>query len=205
MIGKLRGTIDSVGEDFLILDVHGVGYIVNCSVRTLRSLPDAGAAFVLAIETQVREDSIRLYGFSGEVERDWFRLLQSVQGVGAKVALALLGILSADELGAAIARQDKTTLARTPGVGPRLAARLVVELKDKIPASQALTPLPGSPGALSSTTADTPAVADAIAALINLDYSRQQAINAIAAARAELGDEAETAALIRRGLHELSR
>lgn len=204
MIGKLRGTIDSIGEDFLIIDVHGVGYIVNCSVRTLRSLPETGAAFALAIETQVREDSIRLYGFSGEAERDWFRLLQTVQGVGAKVALALLGILSADELGAAIARQDKTTLARTPGVGPRLAARLAVELKDKIPASQALTPLPGSP-ATSPSAADAPAVADAIAALINLDYSRQQAINAVAAARAELGDEAETAALIRRGLRELSR
>ncbi len=204
MIGKLRGTIDSVGEDFLILEVHGVGYVVNCSVRTLRSSPEAGAAFALAIETQVREDSIRLYGFSSEVERDWFRLLQTVQGVGAKVALALLGILSADELGAAIARQDKTTLARTPGVGPRLAARLVVELKDKIPASQALAPLPGLP-AVPPLAAEAPAVADAIAALINLDYSRQQAINAIAAARAELGNEAETAALIRRGLRELSR
>jgi Holliday junction DNA helicase RuvA len=204
MIGKLRGTIDSIGEDFLILDVHGVGYVVNCSVRTLRSLPETGVAFALAIETQVREDSIRLYGFSSEAERDWFRLLQTVQGVGAKVALALLGILSAEELGAAIARQDKTTLARTPGVGPRLAARLVVELKDKIPASQALTPVPSSSGAQTSA-ADAPAVADAIAALINLDYSRQQAINAVAAARAELGDEAETAALIRRGLRELSR
>jgi holliday junction DNA helicase RuvA len=204
MIGKLRGTIDSIGEDFLILDVHGVGYVVNCSARTLRSLPETGAAFALAIETQVREDSIRLYGFSSEAERDWFRLLQTVQGVGAKVALALLGILSADELGAAIARQDKTTLARTPGVGPRLAARLVVELKDKIPASQALTPLPSSSGAQTSA-ADAPAAADAIAALINLDYSRQQAINAVAAARAELGDEAETAALIRRALRKLSR
>ncbi len=204
MIGKLRGTINSIGEDFLILDVHGVGYVVSCSARTLRSLPETGAAFALAIETQVREDSIRLYGFSSEVERDWFRLLQTVQGVGAKVALALLGILSADELGAAIARQDKTTLARTPGVGPRLAARLVVELKDKIPASQALTPLASSP-ATSSSAAEPPAVADAIAALINLDYSRQQAINAVAAARADLGDEAETAALIRRGLRELSR
>jgi holliday junction DNA helicase RuvA len=204
MIGKLRGTIDSIGEDFLILDVHGVGYVVNCSARTLRSLPETGAAFALAIETQVREDSIRLYGFSSETERDWFRLLQTVQGVGAKVALALLGILSADELGAAIARQDKTTLARAPGVGPRLAARLVVELKDKIPASQALTPLPSST-TTSSSASEPPAVADAIAALINLDYSRQQAINAVAAARAELGDEAETATLIRRGLRELSR
>ncbi len=204
MIGKLRGTIDSTGEDFLILDVHGVGYVVNCSARTLRSLPEVGEAFALAIETQVREDSIRLYGFSSEAERDWFRLLQTVQGVGAKVALALLGILSADELAAAIVRQDKTTLSRTPGVGPRLAARLVVELKDKIPASLGLTPLSGSAAAASSAT-EPPAVADAIAALINLDYSRQQAINAVAAARADLGDGAETPALIRRGLRELSR
>ncbi|MEW6435958.1 MAG: Holliday junction branch migration protein RuvA [Pseudomonadota bacterium] len=203
MIGKLRGTIDSIGEDFLILDVNGVGYVVHCSTRTLQTLPQAGAAATLAIETQVREDSIRLYGFQNESERDWFRLLQTVQGVGAKVALALLGVLSANELGAAIARQDKTALARTPGVGPRLAARLVAELKDKTPASVGM-PLPG-PAAGPAGAAEAPAIEDAIAALINLDYSRQQATNAVAIARAELGESAEAAALIRRGLRELSR
>jgi holliday junction DNA helicase RuvA len=203
MIGKLRGTIDSIGEDFLILDVNGVGYVVHCSTRTLQTLPQTGAAATLAIETQVREDSIRLYGFLNESERDWFRLLQTVQGVGAKVALALLGVLSANELGAAIARQDKTALARTPGVGPRLAARLVAELKDKTPASAGM-PLAG-PAAGPAGATEVPAVEDAIAALINLDYSRQQATNAVAIARAELGESAEAAALIRRGLRELSR
>ena len=203
MIGKLRGTIDSIGEDSLILDVNGVGYVIHCSTRTLQSMPQVGAAATLAIETQVREDSIRLYGFLSESERDWFRLLQTVQGVGAKVALALLGVLSANELGAAIARQDKTALARTPGVGPRLAARLVAELKDKAPASAGL-PLPGL-AAAASGAAEAPAIEDAIAALINLDYSRQQAMNAVAVARAELGEGAEAAALIRRGLRELSR
>jgi holliday junction DNA helicase RuvA len=203
MIGKLRGTIDSIGEDFLILDVNGVGYVVHCSTRTLQTLPQAGATAALAIETQVREDSIRLYGFLNEGERDWFRLLQTVQGVGAKVALALLGVLSANELSAAIARQDKTALARTSGVGPRLAARLVAELKDKAPASVG-APLPGL-AAGPAGAADAPAIEDAIAALINLDYSRQQATNAVAIARAELGESAEAAALIRRGLRELSR
>jgi holliday junction DNA helicase RuvA len=203
MIGKLRGTIDSLGEDFIILDVHGVGYIVNCATRTLQNLPATGAPASLAIETQVREDSIRLYGFLSEAERDWFRLLQTVQGVGAKVALALLGGLSPGELGAAIARQDKTMLARTPGVGPRLAARLVTELKDKAPASQASATLAGLEAA--APTPDSAAVADAIAALISLDYSRQQAVAAVAVARAELGEAAQAPALIRRSLKELAR
>jgi holliday junction DNA helicase RuvA len=200
MIGKLRGTLDSVGDDHLILDVHGVGYVVHGTARMLQNLPAAGEAFVLAIETQVREDSIRLYGFINEAERDWFRLLQSVQGVGAKLALAILGSLRPDELGAAIARQDKTTLSRTPGVGPRLAVRLVTELKDKGPASPILAPAPGA--VPSDEDAD---VNDAIAALVSLDYSRPQASGAVALARAELGAGADTAALIRRGLKELSR
>ncbi len=203
MIGKLRGTVDSIGEDFLILDVNGVGYVVNCSTRTLQNLPRIGEAAGLAIETQVREDSIKLYGFLAEAERDWFRLLQTVQGVGAKVALALLGILSAEEIGAAIARQDKTALARTPGVGPRLAARLVSELKDKAPASSVPSHLLGA--TLEPTGPEAVAVQDAIAALIGLDYSRQQAAGAVAVARAELGETAEAPALIRRSLKQLSR
>jgi Holliday junction DNA helicase RuvA len=203
MIGKLRGTIDSIGEDFVILDVHGVGYVVNCATRTLQNLPAAGEAAALAIETQVREDSIRLYGFLNEDERDWFRLLQTVQGVGAKVALALLGVLSASELSVAIARQDKTALSRTPGVGPRVAARLVTELKDKVPAIH----VPAALASLSApaSAAQAPAVQDAIAALIGLDYSRQQAANAVVLARAELGEAAEAPALIRRSLKELAR
>ena len=134
MIGKLSGVVDSLDEDGLILDVNGVGYLVAASARTLRSLPSIGDPVALLIETQVREDAIRLYGFLTIVERDWFRLLQSVQGVGAKVALGILGVLTADALSAAIANQDKAMMARAPGVGPKLAARLVLELKDKAPA-----------------------------------------------------------------------
>jgi Holliday junction DNA helicase RuvA len=200
MIGRLRGTIDTIGEDFLILDVHGVGYVVHCATRTLQNLPPAGEAATLAIETQVREDSIRLYGFLHEVERDWFRLLQTVQGVGAKVALAILGVLRTDDLDDAIARQDKTALSRTPGVGARLAARLVAELKDKGPATH-VTPM----GADAPQSSEDATVRDAIAALISLDYSRPQAAGAIAVARVELGTGADAAALIRRALKELSR
>ena len=140
MIGKLRGVVDSFGDDFVILDVAGVGYVVNCSSRTLQHLPRAGEPATLAIETQVREDSIRLFGFSRDAERDWFRLLQSVQGVGAKVALAILSILPPDELANAIAMQDKATVSRASGVGPKLAARIVAELKDKAPAFASVDP-----------------------------------------------------------------
>ena len=134
MIGKLKGVVDSVDEEALILDVNGVGYLVSASARTLRALPAAGEPAELLIETHVREDAIRLYGFLTASEREWFRLLQSVQGVGAKVALGILGALSAEALSAAVARQDKAMMARAPGVGPKLAARLVLELKDKAPA-----------------------------------------------------------------------
>ncbi len=128
MIGKLSGVVDSLDEEGLVLDVNGVGYLVAASARTLRALPPVGAPVALLIETQVREDAIRLYGFLTAGERDWFRLLQSVQGVGAKVALGILGALTADALSAAIARQDKAMMTRAPGVGPKLAARLVLEL-----------------------------------------------------------------------------
>ena len=134
MIGKLKGIVDSVEEEGLILDVNGVGYLVSASARTLRALPASGAPAELLIETHVREDAIRLYGFLTASERDWFRLLQNVQGVGAKVALGILGALSAEALSVAVARQDKAMMARAPGVGPKLAARLVLELKDKAPA-----------------------------------------------------------------------
>ena len=134
MIGKLKGIVDEVGEEELILDVGGVGYLVAASARTLRALPAVGQAAALLIETQVREDAIRLYGFLTASERDWFRLLQSVQGVGAKVALGVLGTLSGDAISAAIAHQDKAAMAMAPGVGPKLAARIVHELKDKAPA-----------------------------------------------------------------------
>ncbi len=194
MIGKLRGRLDSVGEDFLILDVQGVGYIVHCSPRTLSELPRSDEV-MLAVETQVREDSIRLYGFLSAAERDWFRLLQTVQGVGAKLALAILGTFEPAELGLTIARQDKAAIARAPGVGPRLAARLISELKEK-------TAIPGAARVVSS---DVPAAEDAIAALVGLGYSRPQAAGAVANSRAALGDDAEASALIRQGLRELAR
>jgi len=202
MIGKLKGIVDSFGEDFLILDVNGVGYVVNCSSRTLSHLPRPGEPATLAIETQVREDAIRLFGFQSEGERDWFRLLQSVQGVGAKVALALLSTLSADALASAVAGQDKATVARAPGVGPKLAARIVAELKDKAPALGGVGASPAAP----PEEAGVPSAArDAISALCNLGYGRPQAQAAVNASLAALGPEADASALIRRGLKELAQ
>jgi Holliday junction DNA helicase RuvA len=205
MIGKLKGLIDSYGEDFVILDVNGVGYVVHCSGRTLQKLPRAGEAASLAIETQVREDSIKLFGFDSDAERDWFRLLQTVQGVGAKVALAILSVLSPSELASAVASQDKATVARAPGVGPKLAARIVAELKDKAPAFGAVDPIVARLSGEEAETGAPSAVRDAISALVNLGYGRPQAAAAVAASVKALGEAAEAGALIRRGLRELSR
>jgi Holliday junction DNA helicase RuvA len=205
MIGKLKGVVDSVGEDCLILDVNGVGYVVHCSPRTLQGLPLSGEPVALAIETQLREDSLRLYGFPSETERDWFRVLQSVQGVGARLALAIEGTLGVDRLAAAIAAQDKTALARTPGVGPKLAARIVAELKDKALPAGAPGLVPAAPGVQAGARAPAPAIEDAITVLVNLGYGRTQAVAAIAAAAAALGDGAGSAELIRRGLKELAQ
>jgi Holliday junction DNA helicase RuvA len=205
MIGKLSGVIDSFGDDYLILDVKGVGYVVTCSSRTLQRLPARGEPASLAIETQVREDAIRLFGFTSDAERDWFRLLQTVQGVGAKVALALLSILSAGELATAIGTQDKATVARAPGVGPKLAARIVAELKDKAPALAAVDPIVARlAGEEEAKKAPRP-VQDAISALVNLGYGRPQAAAAVAASLSALGESAEAPALIRRGLKELAQ
>ena len=169
MIGKLKGLVDSHAADHVILDVGGVGYVVYCSPRTLRALPPPGQAATLSVDTQMREDLIRLYGFSGDGERDWFRLLQGVQGVGSKVALAILGTLPPDELALAVGRGDRTAVARSPGVGPKLAARIVAELKDKAPALGAadLAGLDDGP----AETASGPA-ADATAALIRHGLKR---------------------------------
>lgn len=205
MIGKLKGLVDSFGDDFVIVDVNGVGYVVQCSTRTLQLLPGAGKPVSLAIETQVREDAIRLFGFLADQERDWFRLLQTVQGVGSKVALAILGILSAADLASAIALQDKAMIGRASGVGPKLAARIVAELKDKVPTfghvDAGAVRLAGEEEA---KTAPKP-VQDAISALVNLGYGRPQAAAAVAASVKDLGDDAEASALIRRGLKELSQ
>jgi Holliday junction DNA helicase RuvA len=204
VIGKLKGVVDSVDEEGLILDVGGVGYLVAASARTLRGLPSLGEPVNLHIETQVREDAIRLFGFLTAAERDWFRLLQSVQGVGAKLALAILGALPGEALSLAIARQDKAMMARAPGVGPKLAARLVLELKDKA-ASLGAADL-GIGEAPAPSAASLPKSAeDAVLALTGLGYARPQAAAAVAKAHKALGAEAATAALIRAGLKELAQ
>jgi Holliday junction DNA helicase RuvA len=206
MIGKLTGVVDSKAEDFVILDVQGVGYMVHCSARTLQGLPPAGQAAALAIEMQVREDSIKLYGFASVAERDWFRLLQSVQGVGARVALAVQGILGPSELATAIACQDRAAFARVPGVGPKLAARITAELKDKAPVFGAVdASFSANEGAVLAGGGANPAVADAISALVNLGYGRSQAAVAVAASIRALGEDAAAAELIRRGLKELAQ
>ena len=205
MIGKLKGVIDTYGEDSVILDVNGVGYEVHCSARTLQALPAPGEAATLSIETHVREDMIRLYGFSSDAERGWFRLLQTVQGVGAKVALAVLGTLKPSELATAVAMRDKAMVARSPGVGPKVAERIVTELKDKAPAFAELDPaVVHLAGAVDEKRAPKP-VADAVSALVNLGYGQPQAAAAIAAATRSAGEGADTATLIRQGLKELSR
>ncbi len=203
MIGKLKGIVDEVGEEELILDVGGVGYLVAASARTLRALPAVGEPATLFIETHVREDAIRLYGFLTASERDWFRLLQSVQGVGAKVALGVLGTLSGDAISSAIAHQDKAAMAMAPGVGPKLAARIVHELKDKAPALS-LADLGGAiAGELGGKLPKD--AQDAVLALVSLGYARPQASIAVAKGVATLGAEASTAALIRLGLKELAQ
>jgi Holliday junction DNA helicase RuvA len=205
MIGKLKGVIDAYGEDFVIVDVGGVGYEVHCSARTLQALPAPGEPAVLAIETYVREDQIRLFGFLSDVEREWFRLLQTVQGVGARVALSVLGTLKVADLASAVATRDKAMVARAPGVGPKVAERIVTELKDRAPAYAAIDPaVIRLSGAVEEKRAPQP-VSDAVSALINLGYGQPQAAAAIAAAMKDAGEGADAARLIRLGLRELSK
>lgn len=204
MIGKLKGKVDTIGESFCIVDVGGVGYEVQASARTLRNMK-IGDDVALTIDTHVREDAIRLYGFASEVERSWFRTLQSVQGVGSKVALGLLGTLSPQDLANAIALADWASVEQAPGIGKKLAQRIVAELKDKAPAlSVAGMHLP-SGSAPGSAPSQGNAAAEAMSALSNLGYQPAQASGAIAVAMKELGADADTAKLIRRGLKELAR
>lgn len=205
MIGKLKGTIDEIGDDYVLVDVHGVCYVAFCSARTLSRIGSVGEACVLVIETYVREDQLKLFGFMTALERDWFNLLQSVQGVGAKVALAILSVLTPGELANAIALQDKTAVSRANGVGPKVAVRIVTELKNKAPAfaGDASANI-GLKQELGEGVASAP-VSDAVSALTNLGYSRDQAANAVAAAMKTAGDGADSAKLIRLGLKELSR
>jgi Holliday junction DNA helicase RuvA len=204
MIGKLKGIIDTYGPDWVIIDVGGVGYLVHCSARTLAALPAAGEAAAVAIETYVREDVIRLFGFASSQERDWFRLLLGVQGVGTKVALAVLGTLTPNELATAIAMQDKALIARAPGIGPKVAQRVVAELKDKAPALGAADPtLAALQGSLEAGVPT--AAGDAVSALLNLGYGQAQAGAAVSTALRKAGDEASAESLIRVALKELAR
>jgi Holliday junction DNA helicase RuvA len=205
MIGKLKGIVDSYGEDYVILDVQGVGYQVHCAARTLTMLPAPGEAATLSIETYVREDQIKLFGFASDSEREWFKLLQTVQGVGAKVALSVLSTLKVPELATAIAMRDKAAVTRSPGVGAKVAERIVTELKDKVPAFADIDA--GAvhlAGALDEKRAPKP-VTDAVSALVNLGYGQPQAAAAIAAAARNAGDAADVQTLIRQGLKELAK
>jgi len=209
MIGKLKGVIDEFGEDHVILDVGGVGYRVFVSHRALSNMGAIGEACSLFIETQMREDAIRLFGFLHETERAWFRLLQHVQGVGAKVALALLGTLSVAEIADAIALRDAGILTRAPGIGKKVAERMITELKGKAPAgvgagSSSLGVAAIALGEGFGTQAPT-AVSDAISALSNLGYGRDQAGMAVTIALKEAGEEAGSAKLIRLALQQLSK
>lgn len=200
MIARLSGLVGEIGEDFAIIDVGGVGYLIFCSGRTLSRLPAIGESVRVEVETHVREDHIHLYGFIDIAERSWFRLLTTVQGVGARVGLAILSVLTGDELVQAIAAQDKAAVARANGVGPKLAGRIVTELKDKVGAI-ALGPV----GISNAGTAGEALGEEAISALVNLGYPRGDAFNAIAKAGKKLGDNAPLEALIRIGLQEMSQ
>lgn len=206
MIGKLTGTVDSVGPDWVILDVGGVGYVVYCSAKTLGRLPKAGEVARLSIETHVREDRIQLFGFLADLEREWFRLLNTVQGVGTKVALAVLSTLDAPDLATAIALQDKAAITRANGVGPKVAARIAAELKDKAPLFADVDPgLARVAGEAAEPKGPATPVRDAVSALVNLGYAAPQASAAIAAAKRDLGEDATTERLIRAGLKELAK
>jgi len=207
MIGKLKGVVDSYGPDWVIIDVQGVGYLVHCSTATLQRLPQAGEAVTIAIETYVREQEIRLFGFASDVEREWFRLLLTIQGVGTRVALAILGTLKPADLASAIALADKAMIARSPGVGPKVAQRICTELKDKAPQLSSLAGLDPIVAELQSSLGEGAAsapVSDAVSALVNLGYGQSQASAAVATALRNGGEGADTAVLIRLGLKELA-
>jgi Holliday junction DNA helicase RuvA len=203
MIAKLAGLVDQVEPDAAVIDVNGVGYRAFCSTRTVSRLPPVGAPVRLLIETHVREDHIHLFGFVDAAERDWFRLLTTVQGVGARLALSILSAAAPETLELAILAQDKQPLTRAEGVGPRLAARIVNELRDKI---GGVATSASSASAMPKEPLTSPgATADAIAALENLGVARSEAFGAVAAAARRLGGEAAADVLIKGGLEELAR
>lgn len=199
MIGKLKGVVDTLAADHVIIDVGGVGYVVHCPSSTLSKLA-VGAAVSLSIETRVGEDSIRLYGFSTAEEREWFKLLQTVQNVGARVALSVLSALAVRELERAVALGDKAAVSRAQGVGPKLAARIVAELKDKAPSMM----MRGHADSMPSAAAPKGPEADAVSALVKLGYTPSQASEAVARAARDLG-EAPADRLIRESLRAMAR
>ena len=203
MIAKLKGIVDSVDSDSAVIDVGGVGYLVSASSRTLRDLVAGGEATML-VETIVREDAIALYGFLETAERDWFRILTTVQGVGARVALSILSTLAPDEIARAIAAQDRATLSRPAGVGPKLAARLATELKDKA-AAFGIAPVAKSAAAPAASVPTGSINEDAVSALVNLGYKRIEAFGAVARVTQRLGEGATFDAVVRAGLQELAR
>ncbi len=201
MIGKLKGIVEEIAEDCVLVDVQGVCYVVFCSDKTIAGLGAVGNTCSLMIETYVREDQLKLFGFATAREKQWFLLLQTVQGIGAKLALAVLSRLSPGEIANAIALQDKVALSKTPGVGPKAAERIVLELKNKLPHDREL-----EGGAVAQLSSNDPApVAEAVSALMNLGYNRERAALAVAAAIKLAGEIPENTKLIRLALRELAR
>jgi len=205
MIARLKGIVEEIGDDWVVIDVNGVGYLVFASGRTLGNLV-VGEATMVFIETHVREDHIHLYGFADALDRDWFKLLTTVQGVGAKVGLALQGVLSPDEVSRAIISGDKTAITRAPGVGPKLASRIISELKDKVGSLALGQTLQAEVGTSASSVAvgASSDISDAVSALVNLGYSPSQAFGVVSEASGELGDAATVGALIKAGLTKLA-
>lgn len=207
MIAKLTGRLDSVSDNACVIDVGGVGYLVFCSARTLHDMPGHGGAVSLLIETNVREDHIHLYGFAEAAERDWFNLLTGVQGVGARVALGMLSVMAPGEIAQAIVAQDKTAMTRAPNVGPKLAARICSELKEKA-GNLAIGPgVARRPAAVAAgpSTGAVPQAGDAVSALVNLGYRQVDAYGAVHGVIADLGQDADLQALIRESLKALAR
>lgn len=207
MIAKLTGRIESVTADSLVVDVNGVGYLVFCSARTLGAVGRVAGQAALHIETHVREDHIHLYGFLEDAERNAFRVLTTVQGVGARLALAILSILSPDALAQAIAAGDRAALTQASGVGPKLATRILTELKDKVAGlagGLAVSAIPAEPQGATANEGSQGASADAVSALVNLGYGRSEAFAAVARAARASGADAGVETLIREGLLELA-
>ncbi|MCA3254504.1 MAG: Holliday junction branch migration protein RuvA [Alphaproteobacteria bacterium] len=204
MIARLTGLLAATALDSAVIDVNGVGYLISASSRTLTGLGPLGSTVVVHVETHVREDAIQLYGFTSEDERDWFRLLQTVQGVGGRVALAILSVLTPAELQSAIAMGDSRSVTRANGVGAKLAARIVNELADKAGALPTGGSAP-SPVFAAATTAARSNAKDALSALANLGFKPAEANRAVAEAQAELGEDAAVGDLVRVALKKSAR